>query len=89
ETNIPNGEKWLDFTRRVSKAFNQITTLNYETIAVVSHAGVIRAYIASVLNLRGLDMFYFQIDNGSISVATIFENEVKIDLHFSGYNPQS
>lgn len=64
---IDEGEKWADFSFRVQRAFADLTQMQYETMAIVSHAGVIRNFLAGILGLKGLDVFKFELSNGAFS----------------------
>ncbi len=76
--NIPNGELWANFSGRIRQAFKEITALPYKTIAVISHAGVIRNHLSGIMGLKGLDAFKFQLSNCGFSELISQENKYKV-----------
>lgn len=77
---IDGGEKWSDFNTRIQNAFKQISSLDHNRIAVVSHAGVIRSFLSSLLNLKGLDMFQIKLENGAFSEIEAKDGYYKINF---------
>ena len=77
---IDGGENWMSFINRINAAFKKIASSEFDNIAVVSHAGVIRFYLAGLLNLKGLDVFNFQVNNGSFCEVVV--NDDRFDVNF-------
>ena len=62
----PKGESFADLPRRVSSFWQELVKLESEQIVVVTHAGVIRALLAHILELPLANAFQFRIDSGSV-----------------------
>jgi alpha-ribazole phosphatase len=62
----PNGESFTDLCRRAASFWQEVVLLDREQVVIVTHAGVIRAILAHVLNLPLANAFRFHIDSGSI-----------------------
>ncbi|MGH8559024.1 MAG: alpha-ribazole phosphatase [Methylococcales bacterium] len=66
EVRPPNGESFSDLYRRAGGFWRELLALESEQVVVVTHAGVIRALLAHVLNLPLANTFQFRIDLGSV-----------------------
>lgn len=74
---MPQGENWLDFQKRVRNGFNRIYKKSKEeSVALVSHAGVIKTLVCQILGIDLSNFWRFELSHGAISV-----------LEFSGSNP--
>lgn len=62
----PNGESFADLYRRAASFWQEVLLLDLEQVVIVTHAGVIRAILAHVLNLPPANAFQFRIDSGSV-----------------------
>jgi alpha-ribazole phosphatase len=62
----PNGESFSDLCRRAASFWQEILLLDQKQVIIVTHAGVIRALLAHVLNLPLANAFQFRIDSGSV-----------------------
>jgi alpha-ribazole phosphatase len=72
-TSVPNGENFLGLNDRVSGFMNDLAKMNYEKVAIVTHAGVIRSVLCQVLEIPLRNAFKIPVDYGSISKITIDE----------------
>lgn len=61
----PNGETFGDLYQRVGAFWQELLKTEAEQVVIVTHAGVIRALLARVLNLPLENAFQFRIDAGS------------------------
>jgi broad specificity phosphatase PhoE len=69
------------FRRRVVRAMNRIRKENPTgEIAVVTHAGVICAYLTSVLGMSLDDLWSFKIRNASVTRVLFPQGKARIDL---------
>lgn len=76
KTLIPQGESIEDLKKRIIPTFNNIINKHDgETVAVVSHGGVIITFIAHLLKVD-LDNIYWmvEISNASLSMVEFYEN---------------
>lgn len=65
----PNGESFVDFTQRISKELDRITTEHEgEDILVVSHGGTIRGMCNVTLGAAQDQVWKFQVGNTSLSL---------------------
>jgi alpha-ribazole phosphatase len=62
----PNGESFLQLVQRVEAFWQMLLSQNAQTIFIVTHAGVIRALLAVILQLPLKNAFQFQVDYGSV-----------------------
>lgn len=67
ETPCPQGESFQDLYKRTTSFFDEIASKNNDKIAIITHAGVIRAMLAYVMELPLHRAFSLRIDYGSIS----------------------
>ncbi len=81
DTPPPNGESFLALQQRVIAFIDQLQS-QYQghTILIITHAGVIRALLAQVLNLPLSEVFKFQLDYGSVTQLTFDDT-----IHSIGY----
>lgn len=75
---VPNGESYMELFQRVDTFFKRVQDKHYEKVAIVSHAGVIRAFIANVLGLPLENSFSLEVDYGKVSLIKTSENLSKI-----------
>ncbi|MFP4021065.1 MAG: alpha-ribazole phosphatase [Halanaerobium sp.] len=73
----PAGEKLLDFRLRVENFFKKIISSHQgDKILVVTHGGVIKAYLTAVLSIKPEKFWQFQIDNCSLTELKFYEQDV-------------
>jgi broad specificity phosphatase PhoE len=78
---IPGGETVGQFRRRVVMEMNRIRKAHPSgEIAVVTHAGVICAYLTSVLGMSLDDLWSFKIRNASVTRVLFPQGKARIDL---------
>ena len=71
----PNGENYLSLFERVKLFWeNSIVNSKHKTIAIVTHAGVIRSILALILNLNLKNTFNLNIDNSKTTRIDIINN---------------
>ena len=69
---FPEGEKMVDFYRRIESFAKKIQTLDDGKILIIAHGGVIRHLICTFLNLSFNNYLCFQIDCGKVSVLKLY-----------------
>lgn len=64
----PNGESFADLYQRAGEFWQELlaTPTPSDQVIIVTHAGIIRALLALVLNLPPANAFQFRIDAGSV-----------------------
>jgi broad specificity phosphatase PhoE len=78
---IPGGETVGQFRRRVMSEMNRIRKAHPSgEIAVVTHAGVICAYLTSLLGMSLDDLWSFKIRNASVTRVLFPQGKARIDL---------
>ena len=81
DTPPPNGESFSALQQRVIEFIHQLQSQHQgQTILIITHAGVIRALLANVLNLALNEVFKFQLDYGSVTQLTFNDT-----VHNVGY----
>jgi alpha-ribazole phosphatase len=72
---FPEGESVAEFSARIEAVRNRLLTLEAQTVLLVTHGGVIRSLICSLLGLSLDNYLLFQVAKGQYST---------IDLHSEG-----
>ena len=73
------GESFFELSSRVVEFLSDLFDKNHEQVAIVTHAGVIRAAIAFVLGLPLENSFRLSIDYGSISSFSLHNGIFKLN----------
>ena len=68
---VPNGENFTQLNIRVNHFMHEIAKQNFNKVAVVTHSGVIRSFVISVLGIPNENAFKFAIDYGSVTKINI------------------
>lgn len=79
-TKIPEGESLLKFRNRINKALEKILAREKGTIVIISHAGVNRIIICSLLKLPLSYLWQIKQDIGAINIIEIYKNMNIISL---------
>lgn len=74
DTEIAGVETYQDFKSRVARCFSEITSEDYQTIAIVTHGGPIRCIFRDVLKLGELK----KIGNGAIIELEKIDSDFKV-----------
>lgn len=71
----PEGELLTDFQKRVMETYDQILA-NYggQKIAVISHGGSIRIFLASLFQIPIKKYWQLEVDNTSISIVKFYDD---------------
>ncbi len=77
---IPEGESLLKFRNRINRALKKILAQEKGTIVIVSHAGVNRIIICSLLKLPLSCLWQIKQDIGAINIIEIYKNMNIISL---------
>jgi len=77
---VPGGESFLDCRERASKVFHTIVAQTTGNIVIVSHAGVNRMIICSVLGLPLANLFKLEQAYGCLNILSYDGNEFKVKL---------
>ncbi len=64
--NVPNGESYIDLQNRSISVFNELIEKKYEQLFIITHAGVIRALLAYILEMDLKDSFSIKLNYGDI-----------------------
>ena len=82
----PNGENGADVWHRCKQEIDNITALNYNRIAIVSHGGTIRSIVCGVLGIPQQKRFYFGMPPENASISIVYYKE-EFFLHtFNDYS---
>ena len=75
---FPNGENGQQVYNRAIKVINEIISLDFKRVAVVTHGGTIRSLVAGLLKMTQADklMFAVSLENSSIT-EVIYDEESK------------
>ena len=64
---VPNGESYTQLASRVKSCFDTILASNTnKNLIIISHAGPIRAFLATLLNIELKDSFNIKINYGDV-----------------------
>lgn len=65
----PNGESFQSLYDRVIEFYdNEVSHVDYEAVAIVTHGGVIRSIINHILNIPLKNAFGYELDFGSVTL---------------------
>ena len=78
---VPGGESYLILFQRVTGFLNDLFTKDYKTVALVTHAGCIRGFLALLLGLTLENTFRIQLDYGEIVHAEFCQDDRMNKLH--------
>jgi len=73
----PNGEKLLELFHRVKLFFDDLRKENYNQVLIITHAGVIRCFLAYILEMPLKNIFKISIDYGQIVNAVLTKENFK------------
>jgi alpha-ribazole phosphatase len=80
EVRFPGGESWADLRARVDAGVADVLSSSGETVAVVTHGGVVRAVLARVLGLPDERVFAFDVGYARVSVVDWFDSTAVVRL---------
>ncbi len=81
EVQFPNGESFIDVQKRVLRTFDAIReTHQGQTVALVTHAGVIRVLIAWALQMPDAYLFRLAQDYAASSLLTLIDGVPVVQL---------
>jgi len=64
---IPGGESFMDLYERVIDFIDELSRKNYKKIAVITHGGVIRCFLAYAGKIKLKDAFTIYVEYGSVT----------------------
>lgn len=67
-TRVPNGESYSDLFRRVNEFWDDLRSTSFDRVAVIAHAGSIRAMVALFLGLSVDKSFQLHLDYGKVTL---------------------
>jgi broad specificity phosphatase PhoE len=79
---FPDGETLRGFKQRIKKITLQLTSLEAETILVISHGGVIRTMLCHLLGLSLRHYLMFEVQPATLTVLTLHDRGAVL----SGFN---
>jgi alpha-ribazole phosphatase len=68
---IPNGESFIKLNNRVNTFIDELIAQKHERVAIVTHAGVIRCFMARVLEKPLKNAFELSYDYSSVNILNI------------------
>ncbi|HTB05934.1 MAG TPA: alpha-ribazole phosphatase [Bacteroidia bacterium] len=68
---VPGGENFIELYNRAGLFFDELISKDYKTVAIVTHAGVIRSMVAKVLEIPLKNAFKIPVDYSSVTKLTI------------------
>lgn len=83
---IPEGESFLDVKKRGMETFAQIVKneenlcQDKRTIVIVSHGGILRTILATILHIPLRYLWSIRQDNTAISIVSSYENYYSLEL---------
>jgi alpha-ribazole phosphatase len=75
----PNGETFGDLYQRTGTFWQELLQLEAEQVIIITHAGVIRALLARVLNLPLANAFQFRVDAGSVHKLSCVDDYIYLE----------
>ena len=87
---LPNGENFRQVTKRAVRAFEMVVEANHgKQTVIVTHEGIVKVLLAHVLGVSNGIYRRFEINNASLSVVRIVDNNFRLitlndTAHFAG-----
>lgn len=75
----PNGESFVQLYERTGDFWKELLDMDAEQVVIVTHAGVIRALLARVLNMPLESAFQLRIDAGSVNKLRCVEDYIYVE----------
>jgi alpha-ribazole phosphatase len=78
----PNGESFMDLCRRAGSFWQDVVHGMHpasDRILIITHAGVIRALLAHILELPPANAFQFRVDVGSVHKLQLLDHYTYIN----------
>lgn len=75
----PNGESFVDLYERTGAFWQELLNNSAEQVVIVTHAGVIRALLARILNMPLESAFQLRIDAGSVNKLCCVDDYVYVE----------
>lgn len=82
DTPYPGGECGGDVLKRLDTIIAELTSSQYNNVAIVTHGGVIKVLLSSLLGIGQEKRFQLDIDNCSISLVTYSRTTKKFQIHY-------
>jgi alpha-ribazole phosphatase len=82
EVRVPGGENFVDLQKRVHEFTTELITRKLEKVVVVTHAGVIRCFVAAVLGMSLTNAFKMNIDYASVTKIQLHEDSCLNKLEY-------
>lgn len=85
----PNGQSWNEFSAKAVATVEAIANKHLDdTIAIVSHGGLIRSFINHVLGITRGRFMRFRVDNASVSIVESTNHDVAgtVEWHLVALN---
>ena len=79
EFTFPDGDNILEFYRKISDWFQSLVTMPFKEVLVVTHGGVIRYGLCSILTLGISRADSLKIDEGSLSIIRMGEDYASLE----------
>jgi len=64
---VPNGESFVEVNDRVNDFIKELLKYNYKKVAIITHGGVIRCFLAKISKIPLKDAFTLSVEYGSVS----------------------
>ena len=74
----PNGESLLDLQLRLRRFLKNILTLKHDSVAICTHAGILRLIAAEYLDIPLKSIFNLQLNYGQIIILTQHKNSFSL-----------
>jgi alpha-ribazole phosphatase len=78
----PNGENFLELYARVNHFADELVKQEHKTVAIVTHAGVIRSFIAKVLEIPLNNAFKIPVNYASVTRLNIAGDNCFSNIEF-------
>jgi alpha-ribazole phosphatase len=79
---VPNGENFIDLYSRIGAFADELTSNSHKTVAIVTHAGAIRSFVAKVLEIPLKNAFKIPVAYSSITKLTISGDNCYSNIEF-------
>lgn len=79
---VPSGENFIDLYSRICAFADELTSYSHKTVAIVTHAGAIRSFVAKVLEIPLRNAFKIPVAYSSVTKLTISGDNCFSNIEF-------
>jgi len=80
---VPEGENFISLNQRVNEFMNDLIKTPHQKVAIVTHGGIIKSFVANILGLSLTDAFKITFDYASVTKVILHRDSSYCQLIYS------